>query len=73
MPTRAKPKFNTRLPATEVTAEMRDRMIEIADATGESIASVQRRAFALFLSRDSRFARDESRKAITCDCEAAQL
>lgn len=41
--------FTTQLPATPCTDEMREKIIEIAQNNGVSIANIQRNAFALFL------------------------
>jgi len=54
MPTRRPKTLVSQLPPTPCTLEMRERMLEIADMQGKSIAEVQREAFALFLSQNDR-------------------
>jgi hypothetical protein len=53
MPTRRKPQFPELLPATPCTAKMRQHILEIAEHEGSSIAEIQRKALALFLSKSN--------------------
>lgn len=50
MPSRKKRQFTVLLPATPCNVELRDRILQVADNRGMSIAEVQREAFSLFLA-----------------------
>jgi hypothetical protein len=53
MPTRRKAQFIDQLPATPCTPKMRQHILEIAEREGTSIAEIQRKALALFLSKSN--------------------
>jgi hypothetical protein len=48
--TKAK-RLTARLPATVCTPEMRDKVVEIAQARGVSLSDIQREALSLFLAK----------------------
>lgn len=50
MPTRKKAVMIASLPPTPCTPQMREKMLEVADREGVSIAEIQRSAFSLFLA-----------------------
>lgn len=50
------------LPPTPVTPEMREAVVAIADKEQESIAEIQRRAFAFFLLENERKAKTKTAK-----------
>jgi hypothetical protein len=54
MKTYKKARYTAQLPPTPCTPEMRQRMIDVAEEKGESVAHLQREAIALFLSENDR-------------------
>lgn len=55
-----KARLTALLPATPCSPDMYERMKKIADDAGESLAEIQRGAFSLFLSSNSRNTGTES-------------
>jgi len=61
MATHRKPVFIETLPPTPCSPTMREQMVKVAEEQNISLAAVQRRAFALFLSgNDSKTIIDDS-------------
>lgn len=67
-----RPKFVAKLPATPVTEEMRKQIVKLASGRGESVATIQREAFSLFLSSHVRDAnmRDNNIESVDVSAEA---
>jgi hypothetical protein len=54
-------RFDALLPATPCSAEMREKMQQLAQREGASLAELQRSAFSLFLSESDKLVSGEEK------------